>query len=157
MYSDPNSGYTLEIPGGWEFDASFANGVATWDSRTIAWVSVYTDFVGRNLYPTTPHYTQDWTFAPNPLWTSFDITSENNFIFRTATDGQTSVRGHEFIFDFTLDGDLFEGAAHWFVVDGTFYEVFRAIPESIRQIEQYAALDLLLRLTHVSFRPPPSN
>ena len=157
VYSNAEFGYTLEIPSGWEFDAGTSSGVSTWDSRTFAWVSVTTDLVGRSQYPTTPKYTQDWTLAANPEWTTFEITSENDFIFRTATDGRTSVRGHEFLFEFTQDGDLFDGAVHWFVVDGLFYEVFRAIPISVRQIEQYSALDLLLRLTHVSFRPPPSN
>ena len=160
VYTHPTRGFTLNIPSGWEVDLETFGAVRTWDSRTFARVIVTSDRVTRDDgsdYETTPEYVVDWTLGPNSDWTAFDIKSENAVIFRTSSNGATPVLGHEFIFEFTQDGEVFDGAIHWFVVDGLFFEAFRAIPLSVKDLEQYANLDLLLRLTHVSFHPPAGS
>lgn len=153
-YVDSTYEFDITPPTSWVVE-SRSDGVVMWDEFAGAYVIVSVSFQGEQ-YQNTTQFREDWILVAGSGWTEFEIEKEQS-IFRTATDGSTSIEGLEFDTKFTSDGTQYESFSHWFVVDGWLYQVGLNTPAEVWQLPEYSNLRLEQQIAFTSFHPPPSQ
>lgn len=151
VYTNESTGWQIDVPVGWSLDDSDAASVLIWDGKNEGSIRIQTTAVDASVYPDTAAYRRGWTVAASSGMTDYTIISEDANIFRSRLPSGGMVRGHEFQTSFIFDSRDWAATRHWFVTGGTLYDVSLNFPTSIRNLPEYAKLDVDLRLTHISF------
>ncbi|MDA1257075.1 MAG: trypsin-like peptidase domain-containing protein [Chloroflexi bacterium] len=153
IYTSPNGGWQINVPDGWRLDESTGSMVDIWDGSNQATIRVSLIAVDPILYPDALFFREEWTVSPAPDWSDYKIVSESIDIFRTKVSSSKTARGHEFQATFKYDDQEWLETTHWFVTDGTRYSVSLLAPSYVRQLTEFSAFDVDLRIAFTSFRP----
>ncbi|MCZ6789949.1 MAG: trypsin-like peptidase domain-containing protein [Chloroflexi bacterium] len=147
LYQNARFSYSIQVPPGWNLDASFEEFVQIWDQRTGALVLIIVEEIDPVRYPALDSYLADWEPAALEGWTDFRIVAE-----RRIGAAQT-VQAQEFLLTFVLQGVPHNAVDHWYVRSEYLIQVLAIGAVPVWDLERYSDVLDSLELSLYSFEP----
>ena len=147
IYTSDKYWYSIEVPEGWELDASDDNLVAIWDSRTGSTVWVEVEEIIPDVYPTLDSYISAWEPGPAEGWTDFQLTSQH----RIRAD--QPVEAEQFIYTYDSKGDPNRGVSHWYILGRYNLTVLAVADQAVWELDTYINVRETLVGIQESFQP----
>jgi len=147
VYTSDAYWYTIDVPSGWDLDASDDEAVVMWDPVTGATVWVQTEEIDPNVYPTLDSYVAKWHPAAAVGWTDFEIVNER----RVRED--RIVQAYEWTYTYKRDGDSNTGRSQWYVLGKYVVRVSAIAADAVWNMDTFVEARVKLESTQESFEP----
>lgn len=147
VYTSDTYWYTIDVPSGWNLDASDDEAVVMWDPVTGATVWVQTEVIDTNVYPTLDSYVAEWHPAAAASWTDFEIVDER----RVRED--RIIQANEWTYTYKRDGAGSKGRTQWYVLGKHVVRVSTIAADAIWNMEEFSGVRSKLGSAQESFEP----
>ena len=147
LYVSDRFSYSIQVPVGWDVDASFDEFVRIWDQRTGAVVVVIVEEIDPARYPTLDSYLADWEPGAEEGWTDFQTVAERRI------RGDQAVQAQEFLLTFAVRGARHNALDHWYIQGEYFIRALAIGAEPVWDLQRYADVRDSLQQSIYSFEP----
>jgi S1-C subfamily serine protease len=147
IYASDPYWYAIQIPSGWNLDASDDEAVVMWDPVTGATVWVQAEEMDPNVYPTLDSYVAEWHPAATASWTDFEIVDEQR-----VREGRI-IQAHEWTYTYDRDGTSNTGRSQWYILGKYLVRVSAIATDAVWNMDTFVDARTKLENAQESFEP----